>query len=270
MVTQPVQWWCSAQGVAWTWKWRPYPGIWLMALGIAGVYWVAVRRGPATPSARRRRLIGWVGVLLAWGSLDWPLGPLATGYLASAHAVQFLMLTMVVSPLILVGLEPGLASRPAPIGVAWSVLRVVTMPLMAAVIFNIIAAATHVPAVVDGLMVSQLGSFALDLSWLLAGFALWWPVVMSVPAHDFPMLFKILYLFLATLVHSGIATVMLFAEFPIYSIYQLAPPMAGLSAMDDLQLAGAIMEIGGLLITFGVMTGLFFTWVNHTDTPDGS
>jgi len=270
MVTQPVQWWCSAQGVAWTWKWRPYPGIWLMALGIAAAYWAAVRHGPATPSARRRRLIGWVGVVLAWASLDWPLGPLAAGYLASAHAVQFLSLTMVVAPLILVGLEPGLASRPAPTGVAWRALRLATIPLMAAIIFNVIAAATHVPAVVDGLMVSQFGSFVLDLSWLVAGFVLWWPVVMSVPARDFPVLLKILYLFLATLVHSGIASVMLFAEFPIYSIYQLAPPMNGLTSLDDLRVAGGIMEIGGLLITFGVMTGLFFTWANRTTTPDGS
>lgn len=264
-----VQWWCSAQGTRWTWHWRPYPGIWLMALAIAGGYWAAVRHGPKTPAARRRRLVGWAGVVLTWATLDWPLGPLAAGYLASAHAVQFLLLTMVVAPMILVGLEPGFAARPEPTGPAWRVLRVLTAPLMAAIIFNVIAATTHVPAVVDGFMVSQLGSFALDLSWLVAGFALWWPVVMSVPRRDFPVLFKILYLFLATLVHSGIATVMLFAEFPIYSIYQLAPPMTGLTAMDDLRIAGGVMEIGGLLITFGVMTGLFFTWVNRTTTPDG-
>jgi putative membrane protein len=209
-------------------------------------------------------------VLLAWLSLDWPLGPLAAGYLASAHALQFLLLTMVVSPLILIGMEPGLAARPEPTGAAWRVVRVVTMPLMAAIVFNVIAAATHVPAVVDGFMVSQLGSFAIDIAWLVGGFALWWPVVLSVPRREFPMLFKILYVFLATLVHSGIAIVMLFAEFPIYSIYQLAPPMRGFSAMNDLQAAGGIMEIGGLIVTFGVMTGLFFTWVNRTTTVDGS
>ncbi len=270
IVTQPVQWWCSAQGVAWTWKWRPYPGIWLVTLAIAGGYWAAVRGGPDTPSARRRRSIGWAGVVLAWLSLDWPLGPLAAGYLASAHALQFLLLTMVVAPLILIGLEPGLASRPEPSGARGQVLRFLTAPLVGAIVFNIIAGGTHVPAVVDGFMVSQWGSFALDLSWLLAGVALWWPVVLSVPKREFPVLFKILYLFLATLVHSGIATVMLFAEFPIYSIYQLAPPMRGFTAMDDLQVAGGIMEIGGLLITFGVMTGLFFTWVNRTTKPDGT
>ncbi|MDE3153206.1 MAG: cytochrome c oxidase assembly protein [Gemmatimonadota bacterium] len=265
-----VQWWCSAQGTRWTWNWRAYPGIWLVALAIAGGYWAAVRGGPDTPSARRRRAIGWAGVVLAWLSLDWPLGPLATGYLASAHALQFLLLTMVVSPLILVGLAPGLAARPEPAGWWWRVLRVLTSPLVAAIIFNIIAGATHVPAVVDGFMVSQLGSFALDLSWIVAGLALWWPIVMSRPARQFPVPFKLLYLFLATLIHSGIAVVMLFAEFPIYGIYQLAPPMRGLTPMTDLQIAGGIMELGGLVVVFGVMTGLFFTWANRSAADDGA
>ncbi len=264
-----VQWWCSAQGIPWAWKWRPYPGIWAMAIGIAAAYGAAVRRGPRTPSARRRRLIGWLGVLLAWGTLDWPLGPLAAGYLASAHAVQFLMLTMVVAPLILVGLEPGLASHPESDGVTWRMLRIATIPLVAGVVFNVVSAATHVPAVVDGAMVSQFGCFGLDITWLLSGLLLWWPVVVSVPQHHFPVLFKVLYLFLATMVHSGIAVVMLLAEFPIYSIYQLAPPMHGLTPMSDLQIAGGIMEIGGLLITFSVMTALFFAWANRATAADG-
>ncbi len=260
-----VQWWCSAQGIPWTWRWRPYPGIWAVALSVAGTYWRISRRGPKTPAARRRRVIGWVGVLLVWASLDWPLGPLAAGYLASAHAVQFLMLTMVASPLMLIGLEPGLTARPEPNTLRWRVLRVATMPLMAGVIFNVVGAATHVPGVVDGLMVSQGGSFVLDICWLVSGVLLWWPVVLSVPKRNFNVLWKVLYLFLATMVHSGIAAVMLFADFPIYSIYQLAPPMRALTPMQDLQIAGGIMELGGTLITFGVMTGLFLTWVRRTE-----
>jgi cytochrome c oxidase assembly factor CtaG len=260
-----VQWWCSAKGTRWTWRWRPYPGIWLVALAVAGTYWAISRRGPRTPAARRRRIIGWVGVVLTWATLDWPLGPLAAGYLASAHAVQFLLLTMVTTPLMLVGLEPGLAARGEPGGFRGRLLRLLTAPLFAGVAFNVLASATHVPAVVDGLMVSQFGSFVLDITWLFSGVLLWWPIVVSVPKREFNALWKLLYLFLATMVHSGIAAVMLFATFPIYSIYQLAPPMQHLTAMQDLQAAGGIMELGGLAITFGVMTGLFFSWVKRTD-----
>lgn len=267
MVTK-VQWWCSAQGLRWSWKWRPYPGIWLVVLAIASGYWSLTRRSPDTAAARRRRWFGWAGVLIVWLALDWPLGPLAAGYLASAHAVQFLGLTMIASPLLLLGLEPALAARPEPRGPWWRVLRYVTSPLVAAVVFNVIAATTHVPGVVDGLMVSQLGAFVFDLAWLLAGIVFWWPVVMSVPRREFPALFKLVYIFLGTLIHSGIAIVMLLAQFPIYGVYQLAPPMPGVPPMMDLQIAGAIMELGGTAIAFSVMTGLFFTWVNRSAAAD--
>lgn len=265
-----VQWWCSAQGVRWTWKWRPYPGIWLMVLAIAGAYWRLSRGGPRTSAARKRRALGWLGVVLAWVSLDWPLGPLAAGYLASAHAVQFLLLSMVVSPLLLLGIEPGMSVRPDPRGAGGWLLRFVTTPLVAGVLFNIVAITTHVPAVVDGLMVSQLGAFALDLSWLLSGLVLWWPVVLDMPRRRFPLMLKIFYIFLATLVHSGIANVMLLADFPIYSIYQLAPPMQGVTAMTDLQIAGAVMLGGGLVISFSVMSLLFYRYVQQATGPDGS
>ena len=35
---------------------------------------------------------------------------------------------------------------------------------------------THWPSVVDWLMATQLGSFVLDVTWLLAGLVFWWPV----------------------------------------------------------------------------------------------
>jgi len=268
VIQTQVQWWCSAQGTPWSWAWRPYPGIWLVVAAVASGYWALTRRTPATPAARRRRWLGWVGVLVLWGALDWPLGPLAAGYLASAHAVQFLLLTMAASPLLLLGLEPALAGRPEGAGPWWRILRTVTTPLVGAIVFNVVAAATHVPAVVDGLMVSQGGAFVFDLAWLVAGLVFWWPVIVSVPRRNFPALFKLLYIFLGTIIHSGIAIVMLLAQFPIYGIYQLAPPMRGVPPMMDLQIAGAIMELGGTAIAFSVMTALFFTWVKRSGADD--
>ena len=43
-------------------------------------------------SSAGRRIGGWVAVVLVWMALDWPGGPLGTGYLASVHAAQFLVL----------------------------------------------------------------------------------------------------------------------------------------------------------------------------------
>ena len=40
--------------------------------------------------------------------------------------------------------------------------------------------ATHVPGVIETLMPTQLGAFAIDLLWFAGGSVLWWPLV--VPA----------------------------------------------------------------------------------------
>ena len=30
-----MQWWCAAQDVAWSWTWRPYPGVWIFIATLA-------------------------------------------------------------------------------------------------------------------------------------------------------------------------------------------------------------------------------------------
>ena len=77
-----------------------------------------------------RRIGGWVAVVLVWLTLDWPGGPLGTGYLASVHAAQFLVLAMVAPPLLLRGIDPdrvrALFERN---GFAAKIIRAVTKPL---------------------------------------------------------------------------------------------------------------------------------------------
>ena len=39
-----MQWWCAAQGVPWSWTWRPYPGVWLFIAALAIGWWAWTRR----------------------------------------------------------------------------------------------------------------------------------------------------------------------------------------------------------------------------------
>ena len=43
------------------------------------------------------------GLLLVWAALDWPIGTLGGGYLASMHSVQWLMLSQVAPPFLILG-----------------------------------------------------------------------------------------------------------------------------------------------------------------------
>ena len=256
-----MQWWCSASAKAWTWAWVAYPGVWLLVLAFGATYWRVTRRVPASGG---ERALGWLGVATIWVSLDWPIGPLATGYLASMHAAQFLLVAMVAPPLLLLGARRGIAAwwGALPTGSAWRpVVRLATAPLLAAVAFNVVTIATHVPAVVDTLMVSQAGAFAIDAGWLFGGILFWWPVCVDAPPRPrFGQAVKMLYLFVGTLFHSGIAIVMLMRDFPMYGVYELAPPMSGMSSIEDLKVAGGIMELAGLALVIGVISVMFFRW----------
>lgn len=256
-----MRWWCSATAAPWTWTPIAYPGVWLVEIALVGTYWRLTRAA----TSRRGRAVGWIGVALLAAALDWPIGPLAAGYLASVHALQFLLVVLIAPPLVLLGVRDGIVQRWPASGPRERALRRLLDPLLAAIAFNVIVIATHVPGVNDTLMRSQLGSFAVDAAWLLAGLWFWWPLIVPVPRRPlFAVPLQMLYLFLGTMAHTGIAIVMLAHDFPMYAVYELAPRITGLSALDDLKTAGGVMELGGAAIVFGVLTAMFFRWAGGT------
>ena len=211
---------------------------------------------------RWRRVAFWLGAFLLWASLDWPLGPLGAGYLASVHMSQFLAVGVAAPALLLLSLPPkafaGLLDRPRTL----SVLEGVTSPLSAFFIFNIVMTVTHWPGVVDSLMPTQFGSFLLDVAWFAGGLIFWWPVIAPVPHRPgFHPLGKIGYLALNAFLIRPPFAMMIFSKHPIYSIYELAPPPGG-DALSDQQFAGAIMKIGTAWILFVGVVVVFRRWVH--------
>jgi cytochrome c oxidase assembly factor CtaG len=55
---------------------------------------------------------------------------------------------------------------------------------------------------------------------------------------------------------------MIFSEHPIFAIYELAPPPGG-DALDDQQLAGALMEIGLAWTMFVAVIVIFKAWMRR-------
>ena len=150
----------------------------------------------------------------------------------------------------------------------WPVVTWVTRPVQAIVLCNVIVVATHVPSVVDGLMPTQLGSFALDLSWLLAGLILWTPVVHPGVSRRLSYPGRFGYLLAATLVPGIPAVFFFFAEYPLYSTYELAPPVDWMPVMQDQFVAGIVMKMGSFLIILAALSVVFYRW--HAADQDGS
>ena len=259
-----MQWWCAAQGVAWSWAWRPYPGVWLFIGALLAGWWMLAGGREASS---RRRVSFLIGLGLLWIALDWPIGALGSGYLASIHMVQFLVIALLAPPLLLIGLSPARLERGSRR--PWfAAIRAVTVPLVALLAFNVMVVATHWPGLVDGLMSSQLGSFALDAAWLAGGLILWWPVVCPVPRRPrFPAGIRMGYLIACTVLMTLPYVFLTFAELPFYATYELAPPVGSLSARDDQRLAGLIMRLGGGTILWTAAGILFWLWYREENAP---
>ena len=253
-----VQWWCSARGAPWDGSWQAYPGVWLFVIAVGALFW---NLRTQHPSPRIGKIYAYpLSLILLWLTLDWPVGPLGAGYLAWVHSVQFLMLAMIVPPLLLVGLDrERVASFLARHRVFDAIMRRLTQPLFAIILFAVTMVLTHLPRIVDALMVSQLGAFLLDVAWLAVGLIFWWPVVIRIPERThFPPLVQILYLFFGTQPHLYIAMWLLAADYPAYGTYELAPRITSVSALIDQQIAGALMLGFGATYVLGVITVLFF------------
>jgi len=262
-----MQWWCAAQGVAWTWQWRAYPGVWLFVVALLGLYFL--HRTGAAESDSRRTVAYVSGAVVLWIALDWPVGALGAGYLASVHMVQFLLIALIAPPLLLLGLSDerhrAIRARLKAMHLSW-----LANPLVTLALFTIVLTATHWPPVVDGLMPTQLGNFVLELMWLFAGLVFWWPVV--EPAGEasglgYPA--KMGYLILATILNTGTFAYLTFTDLPLYGVYELAPPFPGISSRDDQTLAGLLMKMGGAAVLWSAITILFARWYVTSEREAG-
>jgi cytochrome c oxidase assembly factor CtaG len=262
-----LSWWCAAQDTAWNWTWRPYVGVWLLVAALIAIRLLAESiwsPGAALDRSdrRSRRLPLYLGgVAVLWIAADWPIGPLGAGYLLSVHTIQYILFAFVAPPLLIAGTPRWLPRRMIRRSWAFRVARTASRPLVAFLVFNVVLLATHLPAVVDGLTASQLGSFAVDMSWLIAGLVLWWPILGPLPELD-PMPYpgRIVYLIANVFIPTVPAAFLTYAKYPIYALYELAPPMGRLTVVQDQQIAGMIMKIVGGFIVFGTASVLFFKW----------
>ena len=266
-----MNWWCAAQDTAWSWTWQPYPGVWLMVAALISARLLAVKYwAPLTGEPESGRAAIYVlGVVVLWIAADWPIGPLGAGYLLSVHTAQYVLFAFVAPPLLISGTPRWLLRRMIrprwTFKIAWALSR----PLVAFLCFNVVLLATHMPSVVDGLTASQLGSFAVDMSWLIAGLVFWWPILGPLPElKPMPYPGRIVYLIANVFIPTVPAAFLTYARYPIYALYELAPPMSGLSAVEDQQIAGMIMKIVGGFIVFGIASVLFFKWAGSEETPE--
>lgn len=251
----------------WTWQWHPHPETWGLILFLLIGYHYALRRiGPSkvnegeAVATRGQRASFHAGVAVLLIAVEWPVHDLAEGYLYSVHMLQHMALSLVVPPLLMAGTPPWLARviLPPP---AMRIVRRLTRPLVALIIFNATIVFTHWPLLVNESISNEALHFSLHLLLVLASFIMWTPVlspVLELPRLSLPG--QMFYLFLQSIVPTVPASFLTFGDRPLYAAYDLFPHLWGISTLADQRTAGLIMKILGGFVLWGFITVIFFRW----------
>lgn len=237
--------------------WHLHPDVWAVFIALT-VGWTWAVRKWGRPSFRQS-VSWWTGLALMFVFSQWPIHDLAEDRLFSVHMTQHLVFSLVAVPLMLLGTPaPVLRRLVDPVR---DVLRRLTHPLGATLLFNAVVVLTHIPGVVTITVTSEPLHFLAHLV-LVASSVIMWLVALS-PLPEVPRLgdpSRMVYLFGQSIVPTVPASFLTFAAAPLYAVYANAPRIWGITATADQQLAGAVMKIGGGIVLWGTIVVMFFRW----------
>jgi cytochrome c oxidase assembly factor CtaG len=239
--------------------WHPWIGVALLLTAL--VYLRGWRRLHAQMPERfdGPRLAAFLaGLTVLYLAVASPLDAFA-GLLLSVHMIQHLLLTMVVAPLLLLGLPqiPLLRGLPAPFarGALGPFLaapevralgRALSHPVVALLSFVAATWLWHLPALYE-LALRAPGWHAFEHAcFLFTALLFWWPVVAPWPSVPvWPRWAVLPYLLGADLANTALSALFSFSDGVIYPTYATAPRLGGTSALGDQSAAGALMWVLG-------------------------
>jgi putative membrane protein len=250
----------------WLTQWNWDPSIVIGTALIVSLYLYAIgplRKQHGFEPARREQVFAFIlGMGLMFLALVSPLDELGDSYLFSAHMVQHLFLIVIGPPLLLIG-TPDWFIRPIVRHRAlFALLRFLTLPAAAFVIFNTDFFLWHAPALYNATLENENIHILEHMTFIIFGLLFWWPILS--PSKDLPRLSiggQILYLFLSCIpvLVLGVGLTLL----PLlYAPYIAAPRVWGISAALDQQLGGLVMLMPGNIIMI-IVIALFLRWMQN-------
>lgn len=253
-------------------RWQPHPEVWVLVLGLAGLYWYAMRAigpkvVPAGQPVATRSQKRWfaIGILLLWFSADWPMHDIAEEYLYSVHMFQHMLLAFFIPPVMLLATPEWLARLVVDGGPVGRWFLKLARPVPAAVIFNAVQLLTHWSVVVNGSVENGLLHYGLHTIVVVTAFAVWMPVVSPIPELRTTIPAQCIHLFLMSIVPTVPAAWLALADGVLYDAYDRVERLWGIPVTTDQQLAGLTMKLGGSAFLWTVIVVLFFRWTGGQD-----
>jgi putative membrane protein len=247
------------------WRFQANPEVYVLVAFLIAAYVYSIRViGPRAVSAGEqivsRTNVGcFAGAMaLLFAASTWPIHQIGEDYLYSVHMLQHMMLSYFMPPLVLLATPTWLMRLLVGTGRAYRIVTVMTKPVVAAVVFNLVVMVTHIPPVVNASVQSAPLHYSMHSLLVLTALLMWTPVV--GPFHELRIsdAAKPIYLFLQSVVPTVPAAWLTFAQGVVYKHYNQPVRIWNLSPTDDQQLAGAIMKIGGSIYLWALVVFYFF------------
>ena len=207
-----------------------------------------------------------LGLLVICAAEATPLHELSEHYLFSAHMVQHILITLIAPPLLLAGIPAWLARPLVRRRFVFPVASVLTLPIVAIVLFNGVLALWHVPQLYEATLQNHTIHILNHIMYVATAVLLWWPIfspLPELPRLGYPL--QMLYLFIQSLLPAILASMITFSTDVLYPTYAAAPRLWDIPPLQDQQIGGLIMKVVGGLILWVLAAVIFFFWFNHEE-----
>lgn len=249
------------------WRFQANPEVYLLVAFLIGAYVYMVRVigpnavAPGEPVVHRRHIVCFVtAMVMLFFASTWPLHQIGEEYLYSMHMVQHMVLSYFMPPLVLLATPEWLLRTLIGDGRLYGVLRRLTRPVVASVLFNGTIIFTHIPGVVNQSVQSAPLHYTLHFVLVMTSLLMWMPVVGPFPEIQLSPTGKMVYLFAQSVIPVVPAGWLTFADGAVYHVYDEPVRVWGLTVAEDQQLAGVIMKIGGSIF---IWTIIVYLWIRR-------
>jgi len=139
-------------------------------------------------------------IALFWFASDWPMHDIGETYLYSVHMMQHMILSYFLPPLALLAMPEWLLRLIVGEGRGYRVLRAMTKPVVAGVLFNLVVMTTHIPGVVNASGTNAVLHYSLHFLLVTTSLLMWMPVIGPFKELHMGNAGKMVYLFMQSVI----------------------------------------------------------------------